>query len=539
MAQRIAIAFGLCVAALHPAAPQRVSRANPSSIVRLESGDSPTAIVEKAAHVIPSPQHLAWQRREVIGFVHFGINTFTDLEWGSGTESPALFNPTALDARQWMRAFKSAGVTEVVLVVKHHDGFALYPSRYTTHSVKASPWRDGKGDVMREVADAAREFGLKLGFYLSPADRHEAQPGRSFANGSAAVKTQIPALVPGDNRKPRTLLSYELDDYNRYFMNQMYELLTEYGPIAEVWLDGAPAAGHKQPYAFEAWYDIVHRLQPDAVIFNQNVRWVGNEDGYARETEWSVVPLPNDYDVEPSGDLTDADIGSRARLQALGVRFLAWYPAEADVSIRPGWFWHQSQNDSVKSLGKLVDIYYGSVGRNAVLMLNVPPDRRGLFTETDVRRLKEFGDHVAVTFRKNLASGARASASSTARGGTFAAANAVDASPDSYWKAANGEVAAALTVDLRSSTRFNRVMLGESMAVGQRVEAFAVDVWDGAAWKEVATATTIGYKRLLRIDDVRASRVRVRIRESRAAPSIATFGLFFERPVPAAGRGSR
>jgi len=516
-------------ASIAAASPQPSPVITPSSIIPVAAGDSPAVILAKAANVIPSAQHLAWQRGERIGFIHFGMNTFTDQEWGTGTESPSLFNPTALDARQWVRAFKSAGLTEIVLVVKHHDGFVLYPSRYTAHSVKASPWLGGRGDVMRAVANAAKEFGLKVGFYLSPADRYERQPGRSFGNGSPSVTTQIPTLVSGDDRHPTRFLTYQLDDYNRYFMNQMYELLTEYGPIDEVWLDGAPAAGTQQPYAFAAWYDIVHRLQPNAVIFNQNVRWPGNEDGFARESEWSVIPLANDYNVQPSGDLTNADLGSRSRLFAPGVNVLAWYPAEADVSIRPGWFWHASQDTLVKTVSELTNIYYGSVGRNAVLMLNVPPDRRGLFTDTDVQRLKAFGDHIGRTFRTNLARGAGATASSVDNGGrAFGARNAVDASPDTYWKAADGQTTAELVVDLGKTALFNRVMLGESMAVGQRVESFAFDIWNGSAWDQVATATTIGYKRLLRISTVRAQKVRIRILESRAAPSIATFGLFLE-----------
>lgn len=468
-----------------------------SSIVPVLPGDPPDVIIQKAANVVPSPAHLAWQRGERIGFIHFGMNTFTDREWGTGTENESVFNPSALDARQWIRSLKSAGINEVVLVVKHHDGFVLYPSRYTTHSVKSSPWLGGKGDVMRAVTDAAKEFGIKVGFYLSPADLYEKQPGRSFGNHSASVRTQIPTLVSGDDRHPTQFLSYDLDDYNRYFMNQMYELLTEYGPISEVWLDGAPAAGTGQPYAFAAWYDIIHRLQPNAVVFNQNVRWVGNEDGFARETEWSVIPLANDYDKEPSGDLTDADLGSRAKLLAPGVHFLAWYPAEADVSIRPGWFWHAAQNNKVKTLSKLMKIYYGSVGRNATLILNVPPDRRGLFTDTDVQRLKELGDHLDRTFGTNLAQ----DVVSTGSPAVF---------------------------DMRKPVRFNVVALGENIAGGQRVESFAVDAWNGSSWKQIASGTTIGYKRLLQTREVTAQKVRVRILRSRSAPSIAEFGLFQE-----------
>jgi alpha-L-fucosidase len=342
---------------------------------------------------------------------------------------------------------------------------------------------------------------LKVGFYLSPADLYQKQQ-HIFGNGSASVRTQIPTLINGDDRHPRQFLSYDLDDYNRYFMNQMYELLTEYGPISEVWLDGAPAAGSGQPYTFAAWYDIVHRLQPNAVIFNQNVRWVGNEDGLARETEWSVIPLERDYNLQPSGDLTDADLGGRTKLVAPKVHFLAWYPAEADVSIRPGWFWHAAQNDSVKTLAALMKIYYGTVGRNAVLMLNVPPDRRGLFTDADVRRLREFGDRIDGTFKKNLALRA--------------------------WESATKETNGDIVIDLKKVVQFNRVMLGENLAVGQRVESFAIDVGSGSTWKPLISGTTIGYKRLLQTPIVQTDRVRIRILQSRAAPSIASFGLFFE-----------
>ena len=215
----------------------------PGPLIPVSPTDSQATILAKAANVIPSPQQIAWQHLELTAFIHFGMNTFTNSEWGSGTEDPKLFNPTQLDARQWMRALESAGIKQATLVVKHHDGFALYPSRYTTHSVKYSPWKDGHGDVVRDFVNAAHEYGIKVGFYLSPADRHEALPGGSFANGSPSVTTKIPTLVPGDNRHPTHFYTYQLDDYNRYFMNQLYELLTQYGPVYELWFDGAKAAG--------------------------------------------------------------------------------------------------------------------------------------------------------------------------------------------------------------------------------------------------------------------------------------------------------
>ena len=506
----------------------------PGPLIPISSTDSQATILAKAANVIPSPQQLAWQRLELTAFIHFGMNTFTDSEWGSGTEDPKLFNPTQLDARQWMRALKSAGIKQATLVVKHHDGFALYPSRYTTHSVKYSPWKGGHGDVVRDFVNAAHEYGIKVGFYLSPADRHEALPGGSFGNGSPSVTTKIPTLVHGDNRHPTHFYTYQLDDYNRYFMNQLYELMTQYGPVYELWFDGATAAGTSEPYNFAAWYDLIHHLAPNAVIGLGNVRWVGNENGYARDSEWSVIPLAHDYNIQPDeGDVVGPDLGSRARLFAPGVNYLAWYPAEVNFSIRPGWFWHASEDNQVKTMSDLMDRYYHSVGLNGVMLLNVPPDRRGLFGDTDVQRLQQFGQWIKQTFKHNLAQGAKATASSVFNNDPkFAARKAVDGNPNTYWKAADGHTTAELTMDMGHEVQFNRVMLGESLAVGQRVEAFEVDSWTGSAWQKVATATTIGYKRLLTFTTVRAQKVRLLIQQARAAPTIATFGLYMDNGMP-------
>jgi alpha-L-fucosidase len=504
----------------------------PRSMMPVSPTDSQATILAKAANVIPSPQQLAWQHLELTSFIHFGMNTFTDSEWGSGTEDPSIFNPTQLDARQWMRALKSAGIKQAILVVKHHDGFTLYPSRYTTHSVKYSPWKGGHGDVVRDFVNAAHEFGIKVGFYLSPADRHEALPGGSFGHGSPSVTTKIPTLVPGDNRHPTHFYTYQLDDYNRYFMNQLYELMTQYGPVYELWFDGATAAGTSEPYNFAAWYDLIHHLAPNAVIGLGNVRWVGNENGYARDSEWSVIPLAHDYNIQPSGDLTGTDLGSRARLFAPGVNYLAWYPAEVNFSIRPGWFWHASQDNQVKTMSDLMDRYYHSVGLNGVMLLNVPPDRRGLFGDNDVQRLQQFGQWIKQTFQHNLAQGAKAVASSVFNNNSkFAAGKAVDDNPNTYWKAADGSTA-ELTLDMGHTVQFNRVMLGESLAIGQRVEAFEVDSWTGSAWQKITTATTIGYKRILTFDTVRTQKVRLLIQQARVAPTIATFGLYMDNGMP-------
>lgn len=453
--------------------------------------DVPADVLRRAAHVVPTPQQVAWQEMEFICFAHFGVNTFTDREWGDGKEDPKLFNPAAFDANQWVQACKAAGMKMIILTAKHHDGFCLFPSRWTEHSVKNSPWRGGRGDVVREVADACRAGGLKFGFYLSPWDRHE-----------------------------RT---YGTDAYNEYFKKQLRELAGNYGPVAEVWFDGACGEGpngKRQVYDWPSYYQVIRELQPNAVIaiMGPDVRWVGNESGLARESEWSVVP-----EGEARHQLKD--LGHRKYL--VEAKQLKWHPAECDVSIRPGWFYHASQDGKVKSLSHMVDIYYRSVGRNAVLLVNVPPDRRGLFHENDVARLKELRAVLDETFRTNLAAGKPARASN-ARGNSpaFAAGKAVDGDPATYWITDDGQTTGWLEVDLGRPVQFDRAMLQEQFALGQRVEEFVLESWDGQTWKPIAKGGTIGYKRLLRFPEVTTSRVRLTILESRAEPTIREFQLF-------------
>lgn len=415
----------------------------------------------------PTPQQLAWQEAELTMFLHFGVNTFTDREWGDGTEDPGIFNPTELDTRQWVQAAKDAGFKYMILTAKHHDGFCLFPSKYTEHSVKNSPWKNGEGDVVRELADSCREAGLKLGLYLSPWDRHEPSYGDSPA-------------------------------YNQHFRNQLTELLTNYGEVAEVWFDGACGEGpngKRQEYDWQSYYEVIRRLQPDAVIAicGPDIRWVGNENGVARETEWSVQ--------EPSPDRHPGVIGK------------VWYPAECDVSIRPGWFWHADQDAKVKSLEHLLDIYYKSVGRNSVLLLNVPPNNRGLIADPDVQRLREFRAVLDQTFATDLAEGK-------------SAVNAVDGRGDTYWSPAGDTTEGALEVDLGEPVTFNVAMTKEYIALGQRVEAYSIEAWDGQAWKSIAEGTTIGHKKLDRFPDVTASKLRLTIRQSQATPLIRAFGVY-------------
>ena len=437
----------------------------------------------------PAPRQLAWQQLELTAFIHFTINTFTDSEWGDGTEDPQLFNPTELDARQWVQVCKDAGMKQIILTAKHHDGFCLWPSKYTEHSVKNSPWRGGQGDLVREVADACREAGLKFGVYLSPWDRHEP--------------------TYGDSQR-----------YNEHYKRQLTELLTNYGPIHEVWFDGACGEGpngKRQVYDWPGYIALIRELQPNAVIFSDagpDVRWVGNEKGFAGETNWSTLRRDEFHPGTPNF----------AQLTGGHEDGPYWVPAECDVSIRPGWFYHADQDDKVKTVAQLVDIYYKSVGRNGVLLLNIPPDRRGLIHEIDAARLAEFRRMLTETFRTNLAAGKTAGAGSQAA--EHRAALAVDGDADTYWTTEEGVAEATLTIDLGQPVTFDRIMIQEQIRLGQRVRAFAVEVWDGGDWRQVATGTTIGYKRLLQIEPATATRVRLLIKDCRGAPAINEFGLF-------------
>ncbi|MPY58787.1 alpha-L-fucosidase [Streptomyces spongiae] len=487
----------------------------PSLRVAVGPGDSDDELRRKGALVRPAPRQVAWQRQELVAFVHFGINTFTGLECGTGTDDLSLFDPTELDCRQWARSLADAGFRSVILTAKHHDGFVLWPSRYTGHSVAATPWRGGRGDIVRDLAEAVREQGLGLGVYLSPADLHQSNaPGGIYGNGSPAVPSVIPTLLPGDDRAERVAsgelpsFTYVVDDYNRYYLNQLYELITEYGPINEVWLDGADPTATKQHYDHDAWFGMVRALEPEATcaVGGPDVRWVGNESGYARHSEWSVVPMhgePSEFGHTTAVAEEDHDLAGPEAMRRAG--HFAWYPAEVDVSIRPGWFHHASQDAAVKSLPRLMDLYRHSVGRNAVLLLNVPPDRRGLFADPDVERLTEFGRVLREVYGDDFAAGART----------------------------GEDTPGSVLVELPEPRTFNVVGLSEDIRDGQLVESFAVDAWLSGAWERVATGTTVGHKRLVSLPHpVTSHRLRVRVLAARAAVRPAVF-LFLDPTVPA------
>ena len=421
---------------------------------------------------VPTPEQLAWQEMEYGMFCHFSINTFHDQEWGNGTEDPRTFNPTDFSARQWVEVAKQVGMKYLVVTAKHHDGFCTFPSAQTNHSVKASPWRDGHGDVVKEVADACHAQGIMFGFYLSPWDRHEPR----YADSSA---------------------------YDEYFKAQLRELLTGYGPVGEVWFDGAGGKGHV--YDWPSYYALVRELQPHALIAicGPDIRWVGNENGVAPETLWSFV--------ERDGKKV-------------------WHPAECDVPIRNQyWFFHTNTEGSVRGVPEVLDIYYKSVGRGATLLLNVTPDRRGQLPDKDVSVLREVWRFLSETFRTNLAQGKPAHADNV-RGNdpAYGADKALDGDPATYWTTDDGVTAGVLEVDLGGPTTFNRSMVQEHIALGQRVEAYAVEVWDGMQWKEIASGTTIGHKRLDRFNDVTATKVRLVIRKALACPTISAFGIYRE-----------
>lgn len=501
-----------------------------ATVQQLLPGDSDARIAEKAAKLLPRANQVAWQRQEVTFFVHYGPNAFNGVEWGTGTESPSVFNPSALDATQWVREIKNAGGKMVMLVAKHHDGFCLWPSRYTGHDVAASPWLGGQGDLVRDVSIACQAEGLKFGVYLSPADLYQIKnPSGYYGKNSSIRASSIPgdpATFASDPSVARPapagmpVLQYQVDDYNRYFLNQLYELLTDYGSIHEVWFDGAnPDSSTTQTYNRTAWYDLIRRLRPEAVIAvkGPDVRWVGNENGVSRTTEWSPLPIPVAPEQHGWGDMTAADLGSRAKLTRGS--YLTWYPAEADVPVLHGWFWAPSK--TARSASELLNIYFTSVGRNSNLLLNVSPDNRGLVPDNQLAPLRAFSQVVRQTFAADLAAGATAAADTSAA--TRDAALGHDADLDTWWEPAAGQSTGSYTLTLPAPATFDIVSVQEAIAQrGQRIESLAIDTWESGAWVQRATATTVGHKRLIQLGTaVTSDRVQIRILQSRLEPTLA------------------
>jgi alpha-L-fucosidase len=451
---------------------------------------------------LPSAAQLQWHEMEMNAFVHFSINSFTDKEWGFGDESPELFNPTHCDPRQWTKVLKETGFKGLILTCKHHDGFCLWPSKYTDHSIKNSPYKAGKGDLVKEVSEAARASGLKFGIYLSPWDRNRADYG-------------TPAYIT-------------------YYRKQLKELLHNYGPVFEMWFDGANGGdgyyggaremrriNGKTYYGWPTTLELVRKLAPDIIFFSDagpGVRWVGNEQGAAGETNWNTISIDTLY---------AGKAGIESLLNSGSPDGKNWVPAETDVSIRPGWFYHAKEDSLVKSPQQLFDIYLSSVGRGSTLLLNIPPDTRGLFHEADVKALKDFAALLKKELGTNLAAGAKVKASNT-RGSQqqFSAANLTDGNKNTYWATDDNITKANVEIQLRKKVLVKYILLQEYIKLGQRVQSFTVEAWKDNAWQQVANATTIGYKRILEIDPVETDKIRINITASKASPVLSAIEVY-------------
>ena len=464
-----------------------------SSLILLAGG---CAVHEPAPFgVLPAQSQVEWQKMEYTMFVHFGPNTFTGAEWGSGMEKAEIFNPTALDCRQWASVARAAGMKGIILTAKHHDGFCLWPNPVSSHTVAQSPWKDGKGDVLKELSEACREYGLGFGIYISPWDRNDPH--------------------------------YGTDEYNNVFVQTLEHALGSYGSVFEQWFDracGEGPDGKMQVYDWPLFNATVHRMQPDALIFSDygpGCRWVGNESGSAGRTCWSTINVNEDF-TGPELSRRDLNEGIKGGN--------TWAAAETDVSIRPGWFWRESENSKVKSLQHLLKIYYESVGRNSLLLLNVPADTRGLIHETDSLRLMELRAALDCIFDKDLSEGASVTADNV-RGGSrrFRAQNLLDKDYDRYWTTDDQVTKASFTVTLPEARTFNRVQLQEYIPLGQRVSAFSIHAMaEDGSWQPIARETTIGYKRIVHVPATTTTAVRVTIDSAEACPVINGFALYMD-----------
>lgn len=443
---------------------------------------------ERLIEICPSKRQLEIQKLGFYAFFHFTINTFTGKEWGDGQESPSLFNPKEMDVDQWVRAIKAAGMKGAILTCKHHDGFCLWPSKYTEHSVKASPYKNGKGDIVREVSDACKRHGIKFGVYLSPWDRNQ----ETYGQGKA---------------------------YNDYFVNQLTELLTQYGELFCVWFDGACGEGKngkKQDYDWKRYYQIIRKYQPNACISvtGPDVRWCGNEAGDTRASEWSIVPAALSMaekiaEASQQEDNTafrekiissmEQDLGSRERLK--DEEKLIWYPAEVDVSIRPGWFYHKEEDTQVRSLENLVDIYEKSVGGNAMLLLNIPPMPNGKLNEADVARLEELGTFLRKKYEKNLAK-------------------------DAHIDIEENKAQMKITAKWDVLTDVSAIVLKEDIRFSQRVEKYRVFAQGEAGLELIYEGTTIGFRKIISINKRKTNTVIVEINDFRVKPVLFDIEIY-------------
>lgn len=450
---------------------------------------------------IPSERHLAWHEMQYYAFIHFNMNTFTDMEWGTGGEKPEQFNPTELDTRQWARVAKEAGMKGIIITAKHHDGFCLWPTKTTEHSVKNSPWKDGQGDLLKDLSEACKEYGLKFGIYLSPWDRNAANYGEP--------------------------------EYVADFHEQLRELLTNYGEVFEVWFDGANGGSgyygganetrkidNKTYYQWDKTTEIVRELQPNAVIFSDggpDIRWVGTEEGWAEETNWSIMRRDEIYPGWPR----------YVELRSGHEDGTHWLPAEVNTSIRPGWYYHPREDHQVKTLPRLVQTYYESIGRNGNFLLNLPVDARGLVHENDEKQLLALKKQIDADFATELGKGFKVTASDE-RGGskTYAASNVNDGNNETFWATNDGVTNVNITFEFDIATEVNRIILQEYIPLGQRVKKFNIEAEVNGKWIELDEQSTIGYKRILRFDTFEATKVRVNFLDAKGPLAISNMELY-------------
>lgn len=490
-----------------------------SSTIKIEATDTKEMIIEKAAHVVPTANQHAGLRNEFIAFIHIGPNTFTRMEWGNGKESPDVFALKELDTDQWCRAIKAAGMKMVVITVKHHDGFALWQTRYTKHGVMSTSFRDGKGDILKDLSESCAKYGLKLGVYLSPADLYQIENSEGlYGNLSQYTKRTIPREVPGRPFANKTTFEFEVDDYNEYFLNQLFELLTEYGPVHEVWFDGAhPKRKGGQKYNYAAWQALIDSLAPEALVFGRkDIRWCGNESGGTRDTEWNVIPYAtNPLEMGAFADLTDTILADREKLYE--AKYLHYQQAETNTSIREGWFYRDENLQKVRSVDDVFDIYERSVGGNSTYLLNLAPNREGTISERDVAVLEEVGKRIEQTYGVDLLKGAQGERA------------VLDGDDKTYYEVKKGEI----IISMPEPITLNRLVLQEAIAThSERVERHAIDAMVDGQWQEIARATNIGYKRIARFADITTDKIRVRILESRQVPAISNITAHYYESRP-------
>ncbi|MGV8134132.1 MAG: alpha-L-fucosidase [Mangrovibacterium sp.] len=455
--------------------------------------------------LLPTKRQLAWHRMETYAFLHFTVNTFTSKEWGYGDEDEKLFNPDGFDANQIIGTLAEAGFKGAILTAKHHDGFCLWPSKYTGHSVKNSSWKNGQGDVVREISEACKKYGIKFGLYLSPWDRNNSDYGN--------------------------------EKYIDYYRDQLKELLTGYGEVFEVWFDGANGGdgyygGTKEVrqinrsvyYGWDENFKIVRELQPNAVIFSDagpDLRWIGNEEGYAKDSCWATyTPEPREGETKANPGTTKYQVGETGTMNG---KF--WMPAETDVSIRPGWFYHANEDSKVKTLEKLVDIYFHSVGNGTSLNLNIPPDGTGRISKTDSLRLMEFKSYLDRAFSKDLLKSSKVRTDHV-RGRSFSPENLIDNNPSTYWVTGDQDTTATIEFRWKEPETINCLMLKEYIRLGQRVVSFSADIWKDGKWQEIIKGSTIGYKKIIQFQTCSSDRVRINIKASLACPVISDIAAF-------------